>query len=75
METEESLSTEKKAKKNSPARQKEVDQLNKIDNLEERIEGLEYTIRMMAHFNGTNRVLDECKLDRWEPSKRHLKRA
>ena len=68
METEESLSTEKKAKKKSIAQ-------DSIKDLEKRIEGLEYTIRMMAHFNGTNRVLDECKLDRWEPSKRHLKRA
>jgi len=68
METEESLSTEKKAKKKSTAQ-------DSIKDLEKRIENLEYTIRMMAHFNGTNRVLDECKLDRWEPSKRHLKRA
>ena len=68
MGTEESLSTEKKAKKKPTAP-------GNIKELEKRIERLEYTIRMMAHFSGTNRVLDECKLDRWEPSKRHLKRA
>ena len=68
METEESLSTDKKPKKKSTAQ-------GNIKELEERIERLEYTIRMMSHYNGTNRVLDECKLDRWEPSKRHLKRA
>ena len=69
MDQEKSLSTEKKAKKKNTAEQ------DRIDVLEKRVEQLEYSIRMMAHFNGTNRVLDECKIDRWDPTKKHLKRA
>jgi hypothetical protein len=48
---------------------------NKTDALEARIEKLELIVRMMAHFNGTNRVLDKCGLERWEPSKKELRRA
>lgn len=45
------------------------------DLIEEKLAKLEYVIRMTAHYNGTNRVLDECGFERWEPSKKHLKRA
>jgi hypothetical protein len=47
---------------------------SKLEQLNAQVEKLEHTIRMMAHFNGTNRVLDECGLNRWEPSKSHMKK-
>jgi hypothetical protein len=71
METEKSLSIEDKPK----ATKKKSTGADVITGLEERIAKLELTIRMMAHFNGTNRVLDKCGLERWEPSKKELRRA
>jgi hypothetical protein len=71
METEKSLSTEDKPK----ATKKKSTGADAIIGLERKIENLELTVRMMAHFNGTNRVLDKCGLERWEPSKKELRRA
>lgn len=43
--------------------------------LEKRIERLEYTIAMMAHYTGTNKVILDCDLTPWEPEAKHLRRG
>lgn len=47
-------------------------QADKMVEMQAQIDLLTRVVSMMGHYNGCNRVLDECGLGRWNPEKKHM---